>query len=109
MGGRLDSTNIITPEVSVITNISFDHTSLLGETLQKIATEKAGIIKKNIPAVISQYQQEVAGVFLQKAEAEQAPIWFASDEFSADNGLRESDGRQVFNFRQFGKTRVPAA
>jgi dihydrofolate synthase/folylpolyglutamate synthase len=104
LGGRLDSTNIITPEVSVITNISFDHTSLLGETLQKIATEKAGIIKKGIPVVISQYQQEVAGVFLQKAEAEQAPIWFASDEFTADNSLM-SDGRQVFNFRQFGKTR----
>lgn len=77
LGGRLDSTNVITPEVSVITNIGFDHMDMLGDTLPKIAYEKAGIIKKNVPVVISQRQEEVAYVFEQKAKLEQAPILFA--------------------------------
>jgi dihydrofolate synthase / folylpolyglutamate synthase len=66
LGGRLDSTNIITPEISVITNISYDHTSLLGETLPLIAAEKAGIIKPGIPVVISQRQEEVEQVLYKK-------------------------------------------
>ena len=65
LGGRLDSTNIISPEVSVITNISYDHMDLLGETLQKIAFEKAGIIKPGIPVVIGEEQAEVKNIFLQ--------------------------------------------
>ena len=63
LGGRLDSTNVITPLVSLITNIGFDHTDILGNTLEKIAKEKAGIIKKNVPVVIGTYQEETMGVF----------------------------------------------
>src|ERR1051326_1920205 len=64
LGGRLDSTNVITPELSVITNISYDHQNLLGETLEKIAGEKAGIIKKNIPVVISETQRKLKDIFV---------------------------------------------
>ena len=81
LGGRLDSTNVITPLVSVITNISLDHTNLLGKTLKKIATEKAGIIKPGIPVVIGETQQEVKAVFEKKAKTEKAPLRFADDEF----------------------------
>lgn len=77
LGGRLDSTNIISPEVSVITNIAFDHVELLGDTLQKIASEKAGIIKPNTPVVVSQQQPEVAEVFVAKAHEVNAPLTFA--------------------------------
>ena len=63
MGGRLDSTNIITPLVSVITNIGFDHTQFLGDTLEKIAFEKAGIIKNNVPVIIGEYAPETKTVF----------------------------------------------
>ena len=63
LGGRLDSTNIITPEISVITNIGLDHTNLLGNTLEEIATEKAGIIKKGIPVMIGRKQNEILDVF----------------------------------------------
>lgn len=80
LGGRLDSTNIITPEVSVITNIGFDHTQFLGETLPEIASEKAGIIKENIPVVIGERQKEVENVFTIKAKKLNADISFASDE-----------------------------
>ncbi|MCH3883118.1 MULTISPECIES: bifunctional folylpolyglutamate synthase/dihydrofolate synthase [Tenacibaculum] len=80
LGGRLDSTNIITPEVSVITNIGLDHTQFLGETLPEIAFEKAGIIKENIPVVIGEYQREVKDVFLAKAKECQSEIIFASEE-----------------------------
>jgi dihydrofolate synthase/folylpolyglutamate synthase len=81
LGGRLDSTNVITPLVSVITNISFDHTNLLGKTLKKIAAEKAGIIKKEIPVVIGETQDVVKSVFEKKAKTEKAPIRFADEEF----------------------------
>ena len=67
MGGRLDSTNIITPLVSVITNIGLDHTQFLGNTLEVIAFEKAGIIKQNIPVVIGEYTSETKTVFVEKA------------------------------------------
>ncbi|AUC85246.1 tetrahydrofolate synthase [Polaribacter sp. ALD11] len=80
LGGRLDSTNIITPEISVITNIGLDHTQFLGETLPEIAFEKAGIIKNKIPIIIGEEQKAVKNVFLDKSEAEKAPIYFASDE-----------------------------
>ena len=79
MGGRLDSTNVITPLVSVITNIGFDHTQFLGDTLPKIAAEKAGIIKSNIPVVIGEYSEETKPVFLDKAKFENTPIYFAQD------------------------------
>ncbi len=79
MGGRLDSTNIITPFVSVITNIGLDHTQFLGNTLEAIAFEKAGIIKSGIPVVIGEYTQETKPVFLKKASEANAEIFFASD------------------------------
>lgn len=80
LGGRLDSTNIITPEISVITNIGLDHTQFLGETLPEIAFEKAGIIKENIPVVIGERQQEIEVVFIEKAESKNSMISFASDD-----------------------------
>ncbi|MQP23968.1 bifunctional folylpolyglutamate synthase/dihydrofolate synthase [Flavobacterium sp. LMO8] len=79
MGGRLDSTNVITPLVSVITNIGFDHTQFLGDTLPKIAAEKAGIIKSNVPVVIGEYSEETKPVFIAKAKSENAQIYFAQD------------------------------
>ena len=77
LGGRLDSTNIITPELSIITNISYDHMNLLGDTLAKIAFEKAGIIKPHVPVVIGETNPETAPIFEQRAHEEQAPIRFA--------------------------------
>lgn len=81
LGGRLDSTNIISPEVSVITNIGLDHTQFLGETLPEIAFEKAGIIKANVPVVIGEKQVEVSDVFIEKAYEMNAELSFASDNF----------------------------
>ena len=79
LGGRLDSTNIVTPKVSVITNIGFDHTQFLGESLQEIAYEKAGIIKFKVPVVIGQKQDETAPVFTKIAQEKQADIYFAEE------------------------------
>ena len=79
LGGRLDCTNIITPILSVITNISFDHTQFLGNTLEKIAAEKAGIIKAGIPVVIGETIPETRPVFEEKAKAMAAPIFFAEE------------------------------
>ena len=79
MGGRLDATNIITPLVSVITNIGLDHTQFLGNTLAAVAAEKAGIIKPNIPVVIGEYTPETQPVFLATAKANQSNLYFASD------------------------------
>ena len=79
MGGRLDSTNIITPEVSVITNIGLDHTQFLGTTFAAIAYEKAGIIKSNVPVVIGEYTLETIKVFEEKAKETDSKIYFASD------------------------------
>ncbi len=81
LGGRLDSTNIITPILSVITNISFDHQQFLGNTLKKIAGEKAGIIKKNIPVVIGETQEEIIFVFEKKAKAKKSEITFADQNY----------------------------
>ncbi len=82
LGGRLDSTNIIAPELSIITNIGWDHMDLLGDTLEKIAFEKAGIIKYKTPVVISQYQPDIENVFLQKASEFSAPIIFSEKVLS---------------------------
>lgn len=81
LGGRLDSTNIITPLTSVITNISFDHMALLGDTLEKIAAEKSGIIKPHIPVVIGTRDRNYDFVFEGKARSCDAPLTFASDEW----------------------------
>ena len=82
MGGRLDSTNVITPLLSVITNIGFDHTQFLGTTLPAIAREKAGIIKEGVPVVIGETHPETEPVFRQIAAERHAPILFADQEFS---------------------------
>lgn len=79
LGGRLDCTNIIRPDLCIITNISFDHTQFLGSTLAQIASEKAGIIKQGIPVVIGETTPETRPVFAEKAQAVQAPICFAED------------------------------
>lgn len=80
LGGRLDSTNIIIPELSVITNIGLDHTQFLGNTLPEIAFEKAGIIKNKIPVVVGEKQVEVSSVFIEKAKECKSSIYFASDD-----------------------------
>ncbi len=84
LGGRLDSTNIISPVISVITNIGLDHTQMLGETLPEIAFEKAGIIKQNIPVVIGEYQEDVHNVFYQKAFENRSSL------FLADKNIKEN-------------------
>lgn len=85
LGGRLDSTNVITPILSVITNISYDHTDMLGETLALIAGEKAGIIKPNVPVVIGETLPETQTVFVQKATEQNAPIVFADQQMQVAN------------------------
>jgi dihydrofolate synthase / folylpolyglutamate synthase len=94
LGGRLDSTNIITPILSVITNIGFDHMNILGDTLVKIAEEKAGIIKPGVPVVIGEYTHETKVVFDNKATQCNAPIYFSQDEYSIADihpGMRQLD------------------
>ena len=98
MGGRLDSTNIIDPEVSVITNIGFDHTQFLGDTLEKIAGEKAGIIKNKVPVVIGRSEGAVRSVFKDRAGELDSDIFFADDRYSVEKtGEQEEHGRQGFN------------
>ncbi|WP_418639291.1 bifunctional folylpolyglutamate synthase/dihydrofolate synthase [Winogradskyella sp.] len=99
LGGRLDSTNIITPELSVITNIGFDHTQFLGNTFQEIAGEKAGIIKQNVPVVIGETHPETESVFKQKASEANSTIYFADQII---NEALESDLKgsyQVHNIK----------
>jgi len=84
LGGRLDSTNIINPLVSVITNVSIDHTQLLGNTVQEIAWEKAGIIKKNVPVVIGESHPDTSNIFKDKAIEIQAPILFADQTYRVE-------------------------
>jgi len=79
LGGRLDSTNILMPEVSVITNIGYDHMEFLGETLPEIAAEKAGIIKKGVPVIIGERQEETTAVFHEIAASRNAPLYFTDD------------------------------
>ncbi len=85
LGGRLDATNIIEPLISIITNIGYDHTALLGNTIEKIAFEKAGIIKKNIPIVIGENNPMSKPVFIEKAKECQADIYFADKEYKIKN------------------------
>lgn len=82
LGGRLDSTNVILPEISVITNISYDHMNLLGNTLEKIAKEKAGIIKRDVPVIVGESQPGISQVFVTRAAAQRAPITFADKIFA---------------------------
>ena len=85
LGGRLDSTNVITPLLSLITNINWDHQDLLGDTLQKIAFEKAGIIKQTVPVVVSERNQEVDEIFRTKSNEEQSLLYFAADLWKIDS------------------------
>jgi len=93
MGGRLDATNILTPEVSVITNISFDHKEFLGRTLGEIAVEKAGIIKKGIPVVASLQEPEAKAVIEKRAGEKEAELFFYGSDFSAD--MKKEDVRGI--------------
>lgn len=86
MGGRLDSTNIITPVLSVITNIGHDHMEFLGDTLEAVAVEKAGIIKEGVPVVIGETRSETREVFIRRAEAMHAPVIFADTRFRCNLG-----------------------
>lgn len=96
LGGRLDCTNIIRPDLCVITNISFDHVQFLGNTLAKIATEKAGIIKPQTPVVIGETTPETKPVFLQKATEMQAPIHFAEEEQFVQQVEYTKDGHCLY-------------
>ncbi|HYQ57080.1 MAG TPA: folylpolyglutamate synthase/dihydrofolate synthase family protein [Draconibacterium sp.] len=100
LGGRLDSTNIISPDVSIITNIGLDHTNLLGHTLEKIAAEKAGIIKKDVPVVIGTTQTETASVFKEKAKEVDTSIYFADEEYNVVYSMLSMDGKQQLNVQQ---------
>jgi dihydrofolate synthase/folylpolyglutamate synthase len=91
LGGRLDSTNIITPELSVITNISLDHTNILGDTLQEIAFEKAGIIKNSIPVIIGEQQAKSSTVFLKTAKTNQAEIIFAESALTINKVIKKNN------------------
>ncbi len=91
LGGRLDSTNVVTPELSIITNIGFDHVALLGNTLPLIANEKAGIIKAGIPALIGEKSIDTAAVFQLKAKNVQADLYFADDMVTIKAAVQEID------------------
>ncbi len=102
MGGRLDSTNVITPDLSVITNIGLDHTQFLGDTLTKIASEKAGIIKADVPVVIGETHADTAGVFEAKAMQLGSPIDFADKRYKID--IKSDDGNMItFDVEKLGQ------
>ncbi len=103
LGGRLDCTNIITPLVSVITNISFDHTQFLGDTLAKIASEKAGIIKEGIPVVIGESHEETRPVFEAKAQETGSEITFADDVPEVVNAQPSPNGRMHYKTQHWGE------
>lgn len=102
MGGRFDSTNVLHPELSIITNISLEHTQFLGNTRAEIAFEKAGIIKHQVPVVVGEKDDETAPVFQQKAAEEEAPLSFAPDLFQAEIISQEVD-YLLLNVNQAGK------
>ena len=96
LGGRLDCTNIISPDLSIITNISLDHTQFLGTTLPAIAKEKAGIIKSNIPVIIGEYTDETKDVFSEKAKSVNAEIIFAQDNVLIENVTTNDNAHFVY-------------
>ena len=102
LGGRLDCTNIITPVLSIITNISFDHTQYLGDTLAKIAYEKAGIIKKGIPVLIGETNKETRPVFEAKARKMEAPITFAEDHQEVLTTIPQTNGTMMYTTKHNG-------
>jgi dihydrofolate synthase/folylpolyglutamate synthase len=101
LGGRLDCTNIIRPDLCVITNISFDHIQFLGDTLAKIASEKAGIIKEDIPVVIGETTPETKPIFAEKAIQVNAPIHFAEEEqFLLESSINEQ-GKRIYQTKEY--------
>ncbi|MCF6332129.1 MAG: bifunctional folylpolyglutamate synthase/dihydrofolate synthase [Draconibacterium sp.] len=107
LGGRLDSTNIISPVLSVITNIGLEHTNLLGDTLEKIAAEKAGIIKSDIPVVIGATQSETTPVFQDIAKSKNAQFFFADQEYRVEYSMLGMDGNQIIKVMQNGNNVYP--
>ncbi|MCD6332542.1 MAG: bifunctional folylpolyglutamate synthase/dihydrofolate synthase [Bacteroidales bacterium] len=107
MGGRLDSTNIIDPEISVITNIGFDHTEFLGTSLGKIAGEKAGIIKDGVPVVVGEKNRHTRKVFEAIAREHQAPLYFANDYFQIPASIVIPESRQYFQVNRGGRIVFP--
>ena len=107
LGGRLDSTNIITPIFSVITNIGHDHMDFLGNTLDKIAYEKAGIIKNNIPVVIGESNSQINSVFSKIADQRSSPVIFADQKYSSQYSLLSADHMQTFNIEKDGQIFYP--
>ncbi len=103
MGGRLDSTNVISPELCVITNIGFDHTQFLGDTLPLIAGEKAGIIKQDVPVVVSHTQKEIQSVFLQKAASMEANLVFADQQWEVTR-TQNPDASPLARFQVKGRS-----
>ncbi len=99
LGGRLDATNVITPILSIITNVDFDHQSYLGETLPEIAAEKAGIIKKSVPVIIGERDDRYNSVFIERAHALNSPIYFAQELFSCHKQT-SVEGAQRFNLER---------
>lgn len=108
LGGRLDSTNILTPILSVITNISLDHTALLGNTREAIAREKAGIIKPNIPVIIGNAEGSVRELFQETADKFHAPITFCNDSCRFDKVVKHTDEIEYFT-REWGNIKCPLA
>jgi dihydrofolate synthase/folylpolyglutamate synthase len=107
LGGRLDSTNIITPILSVITNIGHDHMDLLGDTLEKVAGEKAGIIKKNIPVIIGERQDLISKVFMDKAAGMSSELIFAEDSYRCSlEGLISDSGNRRFCLSRNGMINI---
>ena len=102
LGGRLDCTNIITPKLSIITNISFDHTQFLGNTLAGIAGEKAGIIKPGVPVVIGETTPETKKIFLEKATSVKAPLTFAEEEPQLLSAMPSPQGGFEYKTSSFG-------
>jgi dihydrofolate synthase/folylpolyglutamate synthase len=99
LGGRLDSTNIIMPEISVITNISLDHTALLGDSLGKIALEKAGIIKPSVPVIIGETHPQTTMIFKGKANENHTSIQFADQLLRAEYSMISVNQKQLFNLK----------
>ncbi len=97
LGGRLDSTNILQPLLSIITNIGYDHMEFLGDTIPQIAKEKAGIIKQGVPVIVGETQEKTRGIFLETASSKNAPIFFADSYYKADYSLLTIDNYQLFN------------
>ena len=101
LGGRLDCTNIIHPDLSIITNISFDHVQFLGNTLGKIASEKAGIIKMNTPIIIGETHPETRPVFVEEALKKEAPIHFAEEEIQITHTEPTPEGKVIYQTNKY--------